>query len=137
LATIAVLALAFVAFLPTINESIPQSPDIKLVDLLIIVQLASITLLLVESFIVRNEVEYEFKWEESNLFLISLALNALTFGIIFMLFVIHKCFWERKYTKELIKVNKKYKTFVRKIWRNRECDNEFSSFAVNHKLKNL
>lgn len=47
LATIAVLVLAFVAFLPTINSSIPPSPDIKLVDLLILMQLASTIILLV------------------------------------------------------------------------------------------
>jgi hypothetical protein len=47
LATIAVLALAFVAFLPTINESIPQSPEVKLVDILILMHLAAIILLTV------------------------------------------------------------------------------------------
>ena len=36
LATIAVLALAFVAFLPTINSTVPQTPNLKLVDILVI-----------------------------------------------------------------------------------------------------
>lgn len=47
LATIAVLALAFVAFLPTINATVPQTPDLKLVDVLVIMELAAVILLLV------------------------------------------------------------------------------------------
>ncbi len=45
LMTIATLILAFVAFLPTINESIPQTPTIKLVDILIVLHLTAILLL--------------------------------------------------------------------------------------------
>lgn len=50
LATIATLALAFVAFLPTINDSIPQTPHLKLVDILILMELAALVLLIIESY---------------------------------------------------------------------------------------
>jgi hypothetical protein len=50
LATVAVLALAFVAFMPTVNASIPKTPEVKLVDLLIVMELAGVILLLVQSF---------------------------------------------------------------------------------------
>jgi hypothetical protein len=53
LATIAVLALAFVAFLPTINESIPQTPTVKMIDILVLMQLTAVILLIVESYNVR------------------------------------------------------------------------------------
>lgn len=47
LAAAAVLILAFIAFIPTVNESIPQSPNIKLVDILILMELGSIILLII------------------------------------------------------------------------------------------
>ncbi len=53
LATIAVLILAFVAFMPTINSSNPQS-GIKLLDIVIIFHLAAIMLLGAQSFEIKD-----------------------------------------------------------------------------------
>jgi hypothetical protein len=56
LATIAVLILAFVAFMPTINESIPQTPQIKMIDIVIILHLIALVLLGTESFRVKDYI---------------------------------------------------------------------------------
>ena len=138
LATIAVIALAYVSFIPTINESIPKTPEIKLVDLLILMQLASTILLLVESFHVKETENSNFKfvWSESILFLVALILNAATFAIVIGLLIVHKCFWERKYQKVKITMNKKTK-FTRKNWFNKECDLYFSKFTQTNKIVNF
>lgn len=108
LATVAVLILAFVAFLPTINNSIPQSPNIKLVDLLILLQITSTILLLVESFQIKDVEGFVFEWQKSNYFLISLAFNATTVAVVTFLFIIHKLFWERKYQQYVVREKNKF-----------------------------
>ena len=50
LATIAVLVLAYVPLISTINEKFPPSPKIKLIEILIMAELFATVLLLVQSF---------------------------------------------------------------------------------------
>lgn len=62
IATIAVLILAFVAFIPTVNDSIPQSSNIKLVEILIYLHLAALVLLGAESYFYKNDNISSFVW---------------------------------------------------------------------------
>jgi hypothetical protein len=137
LATIAVLALAFVAFMPTVNASIPKTPEVKLVDVLIVMELAAVILLLVQSFHDRFSESKDFDWQNSPLFLVAVGLNAATFVTVFLLFIVHKCIWERIYLRERETAGKVSKKLVRKLWRNEECDYEFSRVAARLKLKNI
>ena len=118
LESIAVLVLAFVAFLPTINSSIPPSPDIKLVDLLILMQLASTIILLVESFTIRDIKDFIFDWKHSRLFVSAFALNSFTIFAILLLFLIHKFIWEPSYRK---KVDNRFQALVIEDWSNYAC----------------
>lgn len=135
LATIAVLVLAFVAFLPTINSSIPQSPNIKLVDILILLQITSTILLLVESFQIKDVEGFVFEWQKSNYFLIALAFNATTIAVVTFLFITHKLCWERKYQQYVQREKNKFED--RKGWENVDCDEKFMEYARTHKMKNL
>jgi hypothetical protein len=54
-----------------------------------------------------------------------------------MLFVIHKCIWERVYTREKETAGKVSKKLMRKLWSNDECDYEFGRVAGRLKLKNI
>jgi hypothetical protein len=137
LATVAVLALAFVAFVPTINASVPRTPEVKLVDILILMELAAVILLLVESFNGRFSDAADFDWQNSPLFLASVALNAATFAIVLLLFLVHKCFWERGYKQQRDRQGKVSKKLARQVWENQECDEVFSRLSGRLKLKNL
>ncbi len=95
LGTVAVLVLAFVSFVPTINASIPPTPNIKLVDILIIMNLSSIVFLMASSFdfYYNNMPDDRFDWRGSNLFKASIAFNSCTFFVILLLYILHKCCW--------------------------------------------
>lgn len=137
MATVAVLVLAVVAFMPTVNDSIPKTPQVKLVDILIVMELTAVILLLVQSYNDRFSQNLEFDWQNSPLFLVSVGLNSATFITVLLLFLIHKCVWERTYTREKETAGKVSKKLMRKLWSNEECDYEFSRAAGRFKLKNI
>jgi hypothetical protein len=64
IAVIATLTLAFIAFIPTINEQIPETPYVKLVEILVYIETAANILCLVQSVMIRNEdnLTYQIVW---------------------------------------------------------------------------
>lgn len=117
LATVAVLALAFVSFIPTINATLPPSPSIKLVDILIMMNISSIILLMVDSFD-NYQNNYEFIWRENKLFKAAIILSCLTFAVVLLLYILHKCYWEPQYQSKskYDKDKKRYKKIKRNLW---------------------
>lgn len=63
---IATLTLAFIAFIPTINDQIPQTPNIKLVEILVYMETIASILCLIQSLnLTVNKTDattYEFAW---------------------------------------------------------------------------
>ena len=55
IASIATVTLALVAFIPTINEKIPQTSMVKLIEIIIYLQVLTTFLTLLDSLIVRKE----------------------------------------------------------------------------------
>lgn len=80
---------------------------------------------------------FKFAWSDSILFLVALGLNAATFTMVIGLLIVHKCYWERKYQKVKIAMNKKYNKFTKKLWSNKECDLHFSKFSITNKIVNI
>lgn len=120
IAAIATLTLAFIAFIPTINEQIPQTPNIKLVEILIYIETIASILCLIQSLLYKDETA-DYVWQEDGFFIVALVLNLLTVFIVFLLFIIHKCFWETVYASES-NHSKKERILIRKHWGNKECD---------------
>lgn len=100
---IATLTLAFIAFIPTINDQIPTTPNIKLVEILVYMETVASILCLIQSLsLTLNKTDattYEFVWSTDGYFMSAFIINLLNVAVVFTLFIIHKCFWEKVYIK--------------------------------------
>ena len=102
IASIATVMLAFVAFIPTINEKIPPTKFIKLIEIILYIQIGTTLLTLFDSLSVRkeNSATYETNWKTNIFFSVTLWINILCFILVILLLLLHKFWWEGVYTKE-------------------------------------
>ena len=99
IASIATLTLAFIAFIPTINSQIPQTPYVKLIEILIYLETLTTILCLIDSLNIsfKNDPNYVFVWNEDGWFITALIVNLISVFSVFLLFVLHKLYWESAY----------------------------------------
>lgn len=119
IAVIATITLAFIAFLPTINEKIPQTSSIKLVEILIYLETGATLLTLMDALDVRfyDNLSYNITWYQNGYFIMALLMNIATFLIVLVLFVVHKVWWEKVYLRARdIKITVK---LIREHWGNK------------------
>ena len=124
MATIATVTLAYVAFIPTINATVPNTPEIKLVDVLVYLQILTTILTMVDSLITARtkDVGYIFEWQTNGWFWTTVVISSLVVVTVVVLFIVHKLVWEPVYLSE---DKEKKKTLSKKLWYNRKCDKEF------------
>lgn len=120
MATIATVTLAYVAFIPTINATVPNTPEIKLIDLLVYLNILTTIFTMIDSVITARtkDAAYVFEWQSNGWFWTTVVLNLISVVVIIVLFIVHKVFWERVYTSTE-KVKKKQKNLPKKQWYNR------------------
>ena len=98
-ASLATFQLAYIAFFPTIRETLPETPKLVFTEILIYTQ-ATVTLIcFFYSLVINGQENYEFKPQSDVVFLICVALTALNIAIVICLMIIHKCKWEPEYNK--------------------------------------
>ena len=102
-ATIATVTLAFVAFLPTVNDNIPQR-GIKLIEIIIYVQIGTTILTLIDSLQNRNmdPTVYETTWTSNPYFMITLIINIICAAIFLWMSAAHLMWWQFVYTKKRV-----------------------------------
>ena len=124
--TISTLALAYIAFIPTINEAVPNTPEIKLIDIMIYLEIMSTVFTTIDSLYTAQTqpVTYKVVWNENAWFIITLVVNLAIVVLVLTMFVLHKLWWERVYSAPISEEGKD-KGFIRKNWYNMACDMEF------------
>jgi len=134
IATIATVTLAFVAFLPTVNEKIPQTSMVKLIEIIIYIQIGTTFLTLIDAIENRNmdPTVYETTWNTNACFMITLIINIICAVIVVALFSIHKIWWENIYTKD--REERITGKLAREDWENKECDLEFKKLITSEKV---
>ncbi len=137
IAAIATLTLAFIAFIPTINSQIPQTPEIKLIEFLVYMETVASVLCLIQSlyvFTTQDLTTYSFVWNQDGFFITALIINLITVVAVFFLFILHKCHWEKAYVRPRDSTGK-VQVFQKIHWKNAECDkyfyNEIKSGRIN------
>jgi hypothetical protein len=115
---IGTVTLSFVAFVPTVNEKIPQTSVVKLVEIIIYVQIATTFLTLYDAMVNRHmdPTVYETVWTSNVCFLITISINLLCGAIVVLLFLVHKIWWEYVYTKK--RPSKLTGKLLREPWEN-------------------
>ena len=95
MATIATVALAYVAFIPTINATVPNTPEIKLIDILIYMNILTTILTMIDSVITlrTKDASYVFQWQTNGWFWATVAIDLFSVIIIIILFILHKTLW--------------------------------------------
>ena len=95
MAIISTVTLAFIAFVPTINETIPNTPKAKMIDYLIYLQVLTTILTMIDSLITfRNEpTAFVFEWSTNGWFIATFIINAAAALVIVIMFIIHKVYW--------------------------------------------
>lgn len=128
--SLATFLLAYIAFLPSIRESLPETPKIVFTEILVYLQITTSLICFFYSLTVNFQEGYTFQWEQTPAFLACVALTLLNMVVVIGMFLIHKIVWERQYNK-LPKGSLKYmncktlNTDDNKEWWNKECDEEF------------
>ena len=119
LAIIATATLAFIAFIPTINEAIPNTPEIKLMDILIYMEVLTTILTMIDSLITARTqtINYVFDYTSDGWFWSTVAINLITVIIVVTLFIIHKVWWENVYLDDE-HIKKKDTKGSKKLWYN-------------------
>ena len=137
IASIATVTLAFVAFLPTINEKIPQTAIVKLIEMIIYFQIGTTFLTLLDSLSARkkNAAVYETTWYSNGYFMVTLIINIVCCIIVFAMFTLHKLWWEGVYLKP--QEDKKTGKLDIDLWENKDCDKEFRKWIVEGKVSAL
>ena len=79
MATIATVTLAYVAFIPTINATVPNTPEIKLVDILVYLQILTTILTMIDSLITARtkDATYIFEWQSNGWFWVTVIISGL------------------------------------------------------------
>lgn len=119
LAIIATIALAFIAFFPTINASVPNTPGIKMIDILIYLEVLTTFLSMIDSLITWNTLPgtYVFEYATNAWFIATVIINILCVIVVVVIYFIHKVSWERAYIAD--NPAKKEKSLFRKSWSNK------------------
>jgi hypothetical protein len=101
LAIIATITLAFIAFIPTINETVPSTPEIKLIDILIYLEVLTTILTIIDSLITARieTVDFVFDYSVNGWFIATVIINLIVVAIVIVLFAIHKFYWEPTYVR--------------------------------------
>lgn len=98
-ASLATFQLAYIAFFPTIRETLPETPKLVFTEILIYTQ-ATVTLICFFYSLKVNMVEgYNFDYSTDVVFLICVALTAANIGTVAGMMLIHKCKWEPEYNR--------------------------------------
>ena len=86
-----------------INKKIPPSPHVKLIDILIYLLVLTNGLVVIDSIIVfrQSDPNYLFDWRTDGWFIATIIINMIVVFIILVMFILHKVFWERIYTKPI------------------------------------
>lgn len=92
-ASLATFQLAYIAFFPTIRESLPETPKLVFAEILIYIQALCTLICFFYSLAVNMKEGYVFDWSTDPVFLICLALTALNMAIIATMMIIHKLCW--------------------------------------------
>ena len=77
---------------------------------------------------------YKFNWREDGWFIAAMIINIICVFIVFVMFVIHKLFWEKVYTRPR-GLHKKEKVLHKEHWYNSECDGCFEPYIKSGKIK--
>lgn len=98
IASIATLMVAYTAFLPTVRQLLPNTPQITAMDLILVVLLCNSLLTLLRVFLDYEQgINFVFDWKSDPCYLISVAsLISISLVVIIITFL-HKCKWEKAY----------------------------------------
>jgi hypothetical protein len=76
---------------------------------------------------------YSFDWKSDGFFITALILNLINVVVVFSLFILHKCYWEKAYNKPRDSAGKAQ--VLKKVqWRNTECDKYFYNEIKSGKI---
>lgn len=96
--SISAIMIAFVALIPTIRENIPPNPRIVFIEILVYLNSLTSLFVLIDSISVRNlGSDYEFQWNESGLFLVSVLITIISVLLIIAMMIAHYAYWIRTY----------------------------------------
>jgi heme/copper-type cytochrome/quinol oxidase subunit 4 len=98
-ASLATFLLAYIAFLPTIRDNLPETPKIVWTEILVYIQIIVSLICFFYSLTVNQTTDYVFTWDSNPAFLVCLALTILNMLAVLGMFLIHKIVWERQYNK--------------------------------------
>jgi hypothetical protein len=91
----ATLVLALFAFIPTIRDQLPDTPNILLAEVLIYSLSLTFHLTLIQSYIISKEdpATYKMNWKEDIFFIISALISIVSVLIVIVLSLLHKFKW--------------------------------------------
>jgi hypothetical protein len=127
--TVATVTLAFVAFLPTVNDKIPETNLIKLIEIIVYLQIGASILTLAGAWeaYYSDALTYVFDYKTNAYFMLTMLVNIICFFIFALLLLLHKFWWERIYLRQTEK--KKEAVIDHQLWANKECDTIFKQLS--------
>lgn len=122
IAAIATILVAYVAFLPTIRERIPPTPEVTAMDIILVLLCTNGLLCLLRSLLDRaiSPADYSYIWNEDPIFMICLMNMIVNFTIVAVGCIVFKTKLERDYIKG-VKSNKRSDRGNMQ-WKNPECE---------------
>lgn len=76
---------------------------------------------------------YVFNYKTNGFFIVALILNLLALGMVIMLLITHKCYWEPTYLTEP-DGGKKDNVLKKASWSNKDCDKYFEKMIRDKRI---
>ena len=80
----------------------------------------------------KDPAVYETDWLNDWFYMSTLFINAISFFTVIILYVLHKIWWEKVYTRK-----KEERVFIklnRLLWENKECDEDFKKMTLSSQI---
>ncbi len=99
--SIIALMLAFIAYIPTIEEAIPPSSNIVFMEGLVYAQSFASLCTFIHSMRIKSQGEaFKLDWITTTEYWITFLITAGSFAIVVLLMLVHYFYWEKKLYNE-------------------------------------
>ncbi len=97
LASIIALVVALITYIPTIEQTIPPTPNLVMAKIMVCLEITAVICTFIHSMRIKFETKFRLQYTKTPEYWISFLLLILSAAIIVILTIVHYAYWKRVY----------------------------------------